>query len=127
MGAMSPDDAFLQAVLESPDDDGPRLMYADWLAERGHGRREVIHLHLDPRRLASAPQLGRLTELTVTSGGLGRAGVELLAASRHASGLRGLGIIMDPVGPDGAVALVASPHLRGVTALDLTRTALGDE
>src|SRR5436309_12537299 len=52
MGAMSPDDAFLQAVLERPDDDGPRLMYADWLAERGDVRGEFIHLQL---RLARTP------------------------------------------------------------------------
>ncbi len=28
---MTPDDAFLQAVIENPADDLPRLMYADWL------------------------------------------------------------------------------------------------
>ena len=28
-------DAFLGAVAEKPDDDGPRLVYADWLAENG--------------------------------------------------------------------------------------------
>jgi uncharacterized protein (TIGR02996 family) len=26
--------AFLQAICEAPEDDGPRLMYADWLEER---------------------------------------------------------------------------------------------
>lgn len=31
---MTPDDAFLSAILEAPDDDGPRLIYADWLEER---------------------------------------------------------------------------------------------
>jgi uncharacterized protein (TIGR02996 family) len=36
------DDAFLQAILESPDDDTPRLVYADWLDE--HDRDEFIHM-----------------------------------------------------------------------------------
>lgn len=31
----TPQAAFLQAICESPHDDGPRLMYADWLEERG--------------------------------------------------------------------------------------------
>jgi uncharacterized protein (TIGR02996 family) len=35
---MSHDEAFLQAILESPEDDTPRLVYADWLDE--HGRPE---------------------------------------------------------------------------------------
>ena len=29
-------DAFLQDILAHPDDDAPRLIYADWLEERGH-------------------------------------------------------------------------------------------
>jgi uncharacterized protein (TIGR02996 family) len=33
--AMTPDEAFLQAVVETPDDDTPRLVYTDWLEERG--------------------------------------------------------------------------------------------
>jgi uncharacterized protein (TIGR02996 family) len=32
---MTRDEAFLQAVLDSPDDDAPRLIYADWLDENG--------------------------------------------------------------------------------------------
>jgi uncharacterized protein (TIGR02996 family) len=31
---MTHDDAFLQAILENPGDDTPRLIYADWLMER---------------------------------------------------------------------------------------------
>jgi uncharacterized protein (TIGR02996 family) len=43
------DDApFLHAVLDHPDDDGPRLVYADWLFEQGgderHARAEFITL-----------------------------------------------------------------------------------
>lgn len=42
---MTHDDAFLQAILEAPDDDTPRLIYADWLDEHGDpARAEFIRL-----------------------------------------------------------------------------------
>lgn len=48
----SPDEAALrQAVLESPEDDGIRLMYADWLEERGDPRGEFIRLQCHLARL----------------------------------------------------------------------------
>src|SRR5438270_10047207 len=55
---MSHDDAFLRAIIENPDDDGPRLLYADWLDERGDPRGEFIRVQCalagmdeyDPRR-----------------------------------------------------------------------------
>src|SRR4051795_10357418 len=39
---MSRQDALLQAILDEPDDDAPRLIYADWLEERGDPRAEFI-------------------------------------------------------------------------------------
>jgi uncharacterized protein (TIGR02996 family) len=33
--AMTHDEAFLEAIREQPDDDAPRLIYADWLEEHG--------------------------------------------------------------------------------------------
>lgn len=39
---MTEHDAFLEAIREAPDDDVGRLMYADWLDERGHPRGEFI-------------------------------------------------------------------------------------
>jgi len=42
---MTHDEAFLQAILESPEDDTPRLVYADWLDEHGDpARAEFIRL-----------------------------------------------------------------------------------
>jgi uncharacterized protein (TIGR02996 family) len=42
---MTHEDAFLQAILESPDDDTPRLIYADWLDEHGDpARAEFIRV-----------------------------------------------------------------------------------
>src|ERR1700694_1500200 len=57
---MNDEDSLIQAVLDTPDDDAPRLNYADWLAERGDHRGEFIRLQCqlwktaaeDPRRSA---------------------------------------------------------------------------
>src|SRR5262245_64243242 len=49
---MTHDDAFLQAVVENPDDDAPRLMYADWLEERGDPRGEFIRVQVALARSA---------------------------------------------------------------------------
>ena len=49
---MTHDEAFLAAVREAPDDDAPRLLYADWLEERGDPRRliraQCVLERLDP-------------------------------------------------------------------------------
>jgi uncharacterized protein (TIGR02996 family) len=49
---MDHDDAILRAIIEDPDDDAPRLVYADWVDERGQPERaELIRVEC---------QLGRL-------------------------------------------------------------------
>ena len=51
---MSAEQALLRSVLEAPDEDAPRLVYADWLEENGQGERaEFIRLQID---LANDPQ-----------------------------------------------------------------------
>jgi uncharacterized protein (TIGR02996 family) len=56
MGVMlrtATDGAFLATILEHPDDDAPRLVYADWLDEHGEGdRAEFIRLQIRLARLA---------------------------------------------------------------------------
>jgi uncharacterized protein (TIGR02996 family) len=55
---MTEEEAFLQVIAERPDADAPRLMYADWLEERGDPRGEFIRVQCalarmgpdDPRR-----------------------------------------------------------------------------
>src|SRR5262249_27967980 len=55
---MNQADAFVQAILDDPDDDSLRLIYADWLEERGDPRGQFIRLQYalagmdadDPRR-----------------------------------------------------------------------------
>src|SRR5437764_6172383 len=49
---MPDDDAFLRAILAHPDDDLPRLVYADWLDERGDPKGEFIRLQCELERLA---------------------------------------------------------------------------
>ena len=41
---MTHGEAFLQAILENPQDDTPRLAYADWLEERDDPRGEFIRV-----------------------------------------------------------------------------------
>jgi uncharacterized protein (TIGR02996 family) len=53
---MTHDDAFLLAILEDPDDDTPRLVYADWLEERGNPRGEFIRIQC---QLANLPENDR--------------------------------------------------------------------
>jgi uncharacterized protein (TIGR02996 family) len=46
------DDAFLQAIQEAPEDDSPRLIYADWLDEHGNqDRAEFIRTQCERLRL----------------------------------------------------------------------------
>jgi uncharacterized protein (TIGR02996 family) len=70
----------IDAIAEHPDDDEPRLVYADWLIERGHPRGELLALTLQsPSRLTSAqrrrlailgevPVFGALDELATMRG-----------------------------------------------------------
>jgi uncharacterized protein (TIGR02996 family) len=58
---MSEQDDFLPAVLERPDDDTLRLVYADWLQERGDPRAEFIRVQVALARMAADDsQLGTL-------------------------------------------------------------------
>src|SRR5579875_3108153 len=58
MMRMGIEDAFLHDILTHPDDDAPRLIYADWLDERNDPRGEFIRVQCalaqlsdeDPRR-----------------------------------------------------------------------------
>ena len=68
---MNPEAAFLQAILDEPRDDAARLVYADWLEDRGDARGELIRVQC--RLAAWEPDLERRTELQ-------RREAELLAA-----------------------------------------------
>src|SRR5262245_403802 len=52
---MNPADAFLADIIEHPDDDAPRLIYADWLDEHGdEARAEFIRVQIE---LSRAPDM----------------------------------------------------------------------
>src|SRR5262249_53245590 len=46
-------DDLLPGILETPDDDAPRLVYADWLEERGDPRAEFIRGQCAAARMAA--------------------------------------------------------------------------
>jgi uncharacterized protein (TIGR02996 family) len=45
------EDALIQAVREAPDDQGVRLVYADWLEERGDARADFLRLECALHRM----------------------------------------------------------------------------
>src|SRR5262245_58838195 len=53
---MTSEESFLQAIIDRPDDDAPRLIYADWLEENGRtgadrARAEFIRVQVELERL----------------------------------------------------------------------------
>jgi uncharacterized protein (TIGR02996 family) len=51
---MTDDAPFLRDILENPDDDAPRLIYADWLDEHGGcDRAEFIRVQIELARMAA--------------------------------------------------------------------------
>jgi uncharacterized protein (TIGR02996 family) len=48
---MREEDAFLKAIQANPADDLSRLVYADWLEERGDARSEFLRVHVALRSL----------------------------------------------------------------------------
>src|SRR5271170_4452357 len=65
---MNPDADFLAAIRASPYDDALRLVYADWLEERGDPRGEFLRLELIVDRPAhhDLHEVSRLQELQHT-------------------------------------------------------------
>ena len=59
---MDEETAFLEAIADEPDDDGPRLVFADWLEERGDVRAELIRVQCALERLAPTDPARRALE-----------------------------------------------------------------
>lgn len=55
--------AFLQTIRENPDDDGPRLVYADWLEERGDPLGEFIRVQCELARVEEGGDVSDLKGL----------------------------------------------------------------
>jgi uncharacterized protein (TIGR02996 family) len=53
---MTDDEAFIRAIVDRPGDDLPRLVYADWLDERGDPRGEYLRIEMELAKEAKKPQ-----------------------------------------------------------------------
>jgi uncharacterized protein (TIGR02996 family) len=151
---MSRDDAFLQAIREDPDDDVPRLIYADWLEEQGDPRGEFIRVdcaleHLPATDRRRPPLLARRRQLLAQHRGawLGplrplayhwefRRGFpeEMTADARPFLDHAGRIFAAAPVrlarllhGGTVTEALAECRHLRRLCSLHLTDNGLGDD
>src|SRR5262249_2972862 len=60
---MTHDEAFIRSILETPEDDGVRLIYADWLEEHDNPRGEFIRTQVELSRLSAGdPRFSALQE-----------------------------------------------------------------
>src|SRR5688572_29181034 len=93
----------LRAVLERPDDDARKLVYADWLEERGDPRAEYIRLMMQVRqgRAATLGQRRRHQELSLELAGQVR--------QRVPARLQELAAALDPAW----LAAVSDPEIEG--------------
>ncbi len=57
---MAEGEAFLREIIAVPDDDGPRLVYADWLEERADPRGEFIRVQCEEARLEDCARRKKL-------------------------------------------------------------------
>lgn len=146
------DQAFLQPILDHPHDDGPRLIYADWLMENADPRGEFIHVQCrlatmaldDPERPAL---LAREKALLTTHGAAWLEPVQRLVDEarlrrgfvedvnvgaakflKHAERLRRRAPVvrLALTHLEGRLAeVLAAPPLGGITDLDLAGNHLG--
>jgi uncharacterized protein (TIGR02996 family) len=112
---MSQDNAFLETIRANPDDDTPRMVYADWLEEQGEtDRAEFVRLECQLARLPEAatefaPLHQRLWVLRrkLDSAWVARLGVRTFLIMPIPPQSRS---IRTPLEATGQVALPAGPH-----------------
>ncbi len=146
------DEALLAAIYAAPDDDGPRMVYADTLTERGDVRGEFIALQLArarghataeqrrrERELLADPKRRAAWSLPLSQGGEAHfergLPFELMLDPRTLKHLVGLPALATLKGLDGldrdpplkhTVALLTSEHARRVTRVDTLGRKLFD-
>lgn len=140
--------ALLAAIAESPDDDGPRLVYADLLAERGDNERaELIQMQLERARTGKWPPSRREGALIAANAEQWLAPILPVVQKRSWTFVRGFlesvtlvarrrGVLRSVVGhplwatvrrasvtADGDVsAILVDPVLRNLIAVDVRRS-----
>jgi uncharacterized protein (TIGR02996 family) len=154
---MPPDDerAFFDPIRDAPNDDGPRLVYADWLDEHGQpDRAEFVRVQCaldrlpddDPRRADVRERERRLQEAhenrwaaelapLVTQWAFRRGVIDSVSVDAAQFLASGAAIFdLAPVRKvrfldvgEQLAALVQSPLLRHVRELDLSNNTLGDQ
>jgi uncharacterized protein (TIGR02996 family) len=67
---MGDEDGFLRAIADTPEDDAPRLVYADWLDERNDPRGEFVRVQVEIDR--AIPRADRYATLRTRSRALRR-------------------------------------------------------
>ena len=78
---MTDRDALYRAILAHPDDDTPRLVYADWLEENGRAE-EAEFIRVECRLEAGHPDDPDHVELLRSAGGI----AAVARGARHRSG-----------------------------------------
>ncbi|MFO0809138.1 MAG: TIGR02996 domain-containing protein [Gemmataceae bacterium] len=134
---MTDRDAFLASIAAAPDDDLPRLVFADWLDDRGDAdRADFIRKQIAGQPSAAPPEewLGPLARyiyhaeyrrgmpehLVLSAEGWLRNGERI----RRIAPVRGVSLL----GAGRSLNdLVAGTHLRGLNALHLTNAMLADD
>jgi uncharacterized protein (TIGR02996 family) len=137
---MTPDDAFLQAIIASPDEDTPRLVYADWLDESGRPERaEFIRVQCalarmavfnDRRRQLQRRQgelLGAHGARWLTQEWPQTASVAVNARTFERGWVAELSLRGRELGDAGARELASAPRLALLTALDLRDNGISGE
>ncbi len=141
---MLSDNSFLQTILAHPDDDGPRLVYADWLEERGEcDRAELIRLQClggpDERirellsrhgRRWAGPVARHAYGYSFKRGFVGEFAIEASVLLQHAEEIfHGIPVaLVRVIGARSAMRqLFELPLLARVRALHLTGCNVGDE
>jgi uncharacterized protein (TIGR02996 family) len=146
---------FLQAIREAPEDDTPRLVYADWLDEHDQPERaefiraQIQMTRLSPHSRRRAVLLRRARELLAAHGDVWRQSLPKWARRRcqfqrgfvthvactalqfieHGESLMRAAPVQSVRiyrGEGRIVVLAESPHLAGLTALDLRSNLAGD-
>src|SRR5947209_2547225 len=99
---MSERQALLRAVAETPDDDAPRLVYADWLEEHGEpDQAELIRVSCQLARLPSDRPLLLLLQQHVPPFTSNPPPGWVTVHCWHVPSTIEPGQVVDVVGPDG--------------------------
>lgn len=125
---------FLAAIRAGPEDDGPRLVYADWLEDRGDPRGEFVRVQCELARLRPGDPRGpvlraREAELLdrYRTGWLRPLGPLAVGAAFRRGFVDTVALTADHVRADLSVALAAEPihrvQIDGCTDEALTRIA----